>query len=149
MDKLLQQFWDEMKGKGKGKQNKKAKTTKMNPWKRLTIASAKLSLSNSKHNRQSKADMTNTAFFTNLFPEAFKEAIDTTIATRGTDKRAAAKATWLALCKGIVGSKKAQGVKDAFATLQQHFANPVNIDRHVIECRASITFDQTMLKVGW
>jgi hypothetical protein len=155
MDKLLEQFWTDMKGKGKGKgkskgqPSKKQRTQKMNPCKRLTIASAKLTISNSKSDRQLRADLTHTAFFTNPFPEAFKEAVDTTAATRGTDKRLAAKATWLATCKGLKLSKPAQSVKEAYAILQQHYADPKDLDRHILECRANVTYDQTMMKISW
>jgi len=149
MDQMLQQFWDSMKGKGKGgKSNKRQKTQKVSPWKRLLLASSKLSMGTQKQMRQLKGDLTHSAMFTNPFPEELKAAVDTTAATRGTDRRQAAKATWMSACQGLASSKR-KSPPAALATMKKHVAEAKDLEEHILECRAAVTYNQTMMLLSW
>jgi hypothetical protein len=127
---------------------KKRKTAKLNPWQQLILTTSRLSLGQARQSRQLHADLTHTAMFPNPFPDEFKEAVETTAATKGTDRRQAAKATWMSLCKGILASKRK--LPDfSLAALRQHFAAKKPLDEKVIECKAAITHDQTMMLLSW
>ena len=152
MEQMMKQFWEAMKGKGKaggkGKQNKRRKIQPLNPWQRLTLASSNLILNVAKDNRQTKADLMHNAFFTNPYPEFLRDAVEVTTATKGTCRRDAAKATWMALMKGITETKKSVPT-EAASVLKKHFANPGRLTDSVLACSAVITYDQSMLKLVW
>eukprot|EP00930_Biecheleria_cincta_P045231 TRINITY_DN3117_c3_g1_i1.p2 TRINITY_DN3117_c3_g1~~TRINITY_DN3117_c3_g1_i1.p2 ORF type:complete len:217 (+),score=45.05 TRINITY_DN3117_c3_g1_i1:190-840(+) len=157
MEQMMKQFWQEMKGKSKGKgskdkQTKRRKKTGLNPWQRLILASSKLSLSQARSKRQLRSDLVHVAMFPNPYPEEFKEAVQTTAATKGTDRRPAAKATWMAVHKGILSTKRKLPT-EVLEVLQKHFNDSKGskfLEEKILECRAAITFDQSMmLFTGW
>lgn len=154
MDQMMKQMWETIKGKGKGKDkgsNKRRKTVRQNPWERLLLATSKLALNQDKQARQQRADLVHTASTTNPPPEELKEAISTTMATKNTERRTAAKATWLSLINGVVATKKTfpEPVKAALEVLKKHHKAPKNLDNRVLECKAAISFDQSQCVISW
>lgn len=148
MEQQAKTFWDQMKGQGKGNaSNKKQKTQKGNPWRRLLVATSKLALATKKEQRIMKADLTHTALFPNPPPEEFREAIETTTLTKN-DRTDAAKATWMSAIKGVVTSKKSLP-PGAMAVLKKHYAEAKALEESVKECRAVITHNQTQLLLSW
>lgn len=162
MEEMLQQLLQAAKDKGKGKgkwkgknqANKRPRTQKPTPLHRLTrlaVANARLSMSNARTKRQIIADLTHTAFNTTPAPQELQGAIAATRDTKGTDRRSAAKTTFLALCKGLVESKKvASGATEAFNTIKQFYNSKVaRLDEKIIECRSVVTYNESMIKTSW
>ena len=80
-----------------------------------------------------------------------REAVETTAATKGTDRRKAAAATWMAVHKGILASKR-KLPEGALTEIKNHFNDTKNskfLEERVLECRAVITFDQGMMLFSW
>lgn len=161
MEAMLQQILqsakgkDKRKSKGKGKeQNKMQKVQHQIPAHRLTrlvLATSRLALNNARAKRQTAADLTHTAFNTAPAPGELNHAIETTIATKGTDRRLAAKATLLALVKGFVESKKlASGIPSVHTVLKRFYTGQVpHLDEKIIECKVALTHDENMVKTSW
>lgn len=154
MDQLMKQMWDNLKGKGKGKDknsNKRRKVVRKSPWERLLLATSKLALNQDKQQRQQRADLVHSAYVANPPPEEFEEAISTTMATKNTERRTAAKATWLSLISGVVGTKKTlpDPAKAALQVLQKHHKAPKNLDNRVLECKVSVFYDLSQCLISW
>eukprot|EP00930_Biecheleria_cincta_P099958 TRINITY_DN9156_c0_g2_i1.p2 TRINITY_DN9156_c0_g2~~TRINITY_DN9156_c0_g2_i1.p2 ORF type:complete len:217 (-),score=40.86 TRINITY_DN9156_c0_g2_i1:399-1049(-) len=156
MEQMMKQFWQDMKGKGKGKgnkdkQSKRRKKSGLNPWQRLILASSKLSLSEARSKRQLRSDLVHVAMFPNPYPEEIKEAVEMTTATKGTDRRPAAKATWMAVHKGLLSTKR-KLPKEVIEVIQKHFDDAKGskfLEEKILECPAAITFDQSMMLFTW
>lgn len=161
MEQMLQHLLQAAKdkGKGKGKSKNKGNATKRqrtqnNPMQKLTrlaVTTAKLALSNGRSKRQIIADLTHTAMNTMPVPPELKDALDVTQATKGTERRSAAKATLLALCKGLSESKRvATGSSSGHKVVKYFYhGNTSHLDEKVVECRVVITYGETMVKTTW
>eukprot|EP00930_Biecheleria_cincta_P056454 TRINITY_DN42571_c0_g1_i1.p4 TRINITY_DN42571_c0_g1~~TRINITY_DN42571_c0_g1_i1.p4 ORF type:complete len:202 (-),score=33.21 TRINITY_DN42571_c0_g1_i1:107-712(-) len=136
------------KSNGKTNARRRFHPPRMDPVRQLAINTAKLSLDNARDNRFLKAGLTHTAMGDNPYNPVFNKAVQTTLASRGTDQTRAAVDIWKKLNRELTLMKDfSSEVKDDIEILRQILA-ATDLDSKVIACKAMVTYDQTQLKIN-